>query len=782
MKSKSLLRRIISNPIIQAIVIYVSGAWVMIELLEYFIEHFNLNEQSRIIILIILLCGLPVALFLAWYLSREKERASLMPDGKTDITKTTEDKKPAGKLASFFKKSSLFLPGLIIALLLIVAGIRYFNRQAKIRWANEQALPEIEQRYNEMNFIAAFNLVQKADKYISKNPDFREWASITTTKLTILTDPSDADVYIREYTDVEGEWKKLGKTPIDSIKLPNSSFYLMRIEKPGYEDILAIAATRFDTLFRKLFSEGTIPPGMVYVEGYWDEVTDIFLKGENGFFMDRYEVTNKQFKEFVDAGGYRNPEYWKHEFIKNGKALTWEEAMAEFTDKSGRPGPAIWEASDFPDGQDNYPVSGVSWYEAAAYAEYVGKSLPTGDHWDSGAGFNFYNWPFTYFGSKKISISNFRGKGPEPVGSFQGISYFGCYDMAGNVREWCWNQTNSGRIISGGAWDDANYLFYSWSQLPPFDRSPENGFRCVQYINMDRIPETAFRPIKLNSKRDYSKEEPVPDDIFAIYKNQFLYDSTALDAIVEERDESPDDWTLEKITFNAAYGQERVSAYLYLPKNSKPPFQTLLYFPGVHAVWEKEFKNISYRTSNFDYILKNGRAVMYPIYKGTFERNDGLTAAMSDANLSHQYKDWLIAWTKDFSRSIDFLETRTDIDATKLGFLGWSWGGETGGNIPAVEERLKVNILIVGGFSGKALPEVYQINYLPRIKIPVLMLNGKYDPGRPYETNLKPFFDLLGTPEENKRLCLYETGHFVPKSEIIKETLDFLDKYLGPVK
>ena len=151
MKSKSLLRRIISNPIIQALVIYVSGAWVMIELLEYFIEHFNLNEQTRIIILIILLCGLPIALFLAWYLSREKDRASLMPDGMTNITKITEDNKPSGKFASIFKKPSLFLPGLIIALLLIVAGIRYFNRQAKIRWASEQALPEIEQLWNGFN-------------------------------------------------------------------------------------------------------------------------------------------------------------------------------------------------------------------------------------------------------------------------------------------------------------------------------------------------------------------------------------------------------------------------------------------------------------------------------------------------------------------------------------------------------------------------------------------------------------------------------------------------------
>jgi len=154
---------------------------------------------------------------------------------------------------------------------------------------------------------------------------------------------------------------------------------------------------------------------------------------------------------------------------------------------------------------------------------------------------------------------------------------------------------------------------------------------------------------------------------------------------------------------------------------------------------------------------------------------------MSDANSTHEYKDWLIKWVKDFSRSIDYLESRSDMDTSKIGFIGWSWGGEVGGIIPAVENRLKVSVLYVGGFTGNANPEVDIVNYLPRINIPVLMLNGKYDSSRPYEKNLKPFYNLLGTPKEDKYLLLYETGHFVPKNDLIKETLSFLDQYLGTV-
>jgi hypothetical protein len=62
------------------------------------------------------------------------------------------------------------------------------------------------------------------------------------------------------------------------------------------------------------------------------------------------------------------------------------------------------------------------------------------------------------------------------------------------------------------------------------------------------------------------------------------------------------------------------------------------------------------------------------------------------------------------------------------------------------------------------------------------MLNGKFDASFPYETSQKPLFELLGTSPENKRIFTYESGHFVPRDELIKETLNWLDKYLGPVK
>ena len=105
-----------------------------------------------------------------------------------------------------------------------------------------------------------------------------------------------------------------------------------------------------------------------------------------------------------------------------------------------------------------------------------------------------------------------------------------------------------------------------------------------------------------------------------------------------------------------------------------------------------------------------------------------------------------------------------------------------GAIIPAVEDRLKLCVLIRGGLSQiKKYPEATESNYVSHVTIPVLMLNGKYDFTFPYESTVIPMIDLLGTPEQHKKLVTYETEHYVPKSEITKETLNWLDRYFGPV-
>ncbi len=117
-----------------------------------------------------------------------------------------------------------------------------------------------------------------------------------------------------------------------------------------------------------------------------------------------------------------------------------------------------------------------------------------------------------------------------------------------------------------------------------------------------------------------------------------------------------------------------------------------------------------------------------------------------------------------------------------LAYYGFSWGASLGAILPAVEDRIRVSVLVAGGFEvGRALPEVDAVNFAPRVKVPTLMVNGRYDGFYAVETSQQPMFRLLGTRESDKRHVVHDSGHIPPRELMIKEVLDWLDRYLGPV-
>jgi cephalosporin-C deacetylase-like acetyl esterase len=196
-------------------------------------------------------------------------------------------------------------------------------------------------------------------------------------------------------------------------------------------------------------------------------------------------------------------------------------------------------------------------------------------------------------------------------------------------------------------------------------------------------------------------------------------------------------------------------------------------------------EEMSRYSTMIEFLPTSGRALMYPIYKGTYERNDGSLFWSAPSN-STNYRDHLIKWVQDFSRAVDYLETRDDIDPTRLAYFGYSWGGTMGAVVPAVETRLKASVLALAGFwLEPAPPEVDQINYAPRVTIPTLMLTGREDFLYPYEASQLPLFNLLGTPDEHKKLIAYEgISHEIyptKRHQLFEETLNWLDMYLGPV-
>ena len=685
---------------------------------------------------------------------------------------------PTVAVAQALRRPAISVPIVLCVIAVISLGIMLYRRNAKIHWAREQAIPEIIELTQKSNYPAAFSLAEQAEKYIPNEPRLsRLWPDLSRP-VTIHTTPQGADIYIKPYRD-GGNWQYLGRSPIEQRRMP-LQFLRWQVRKGGFEPVEvgswgAFLLKKSSEMHFTLFENGKTPPGMVWVEG---GTFSLWIPGLDGlptvtldpYWIDKFEVTNRDFKKFLDAGGYTTQRYWKQKFLKDGKELSWQQAVALFRDKTGRPGPSTWELSNYPEGQADYPVTGVSWYEAAAYAEFVSKSLPTVYHWDEAAG--------TRAASDIAPISNFSGKGLATVGSYLGLGPHGTYDMAGNAKEWCWNLSGNEnkRYVLGGAWNEPAYMFEDPDAQSPFTRSPEYGFRLAKYTAPP--PESAMGPLQ-GLFRDYRHEKPVSDDVFHAYRSLYAYDKAPLNSAVETVDDSSESWRKEKVSFDAAYGNERITAYIYLPRHGAPPYQTIVFFPGSNAIQTRSSQDLILK--GIDFMPRSGRAMVYPIYKSTYERGDALKDDI--AVPTNFYRDHVIAWSKDLGRTIDYLETRHDLRTNHLAYYGLSWGAAQAPVMISMEPRIKLAVLVGGGLDfGRPLPEVDPINFASRVKVPVLMINGRYDFFFPTETSQKPMFLSLGTPPRDKRHVVFEAGHVPPNDLMIKEILDWLDRYQGSVQ
>ncbi|MGE5715302.1 MAG: SUMF1/EgtB/PvdO family nonheme iron enzyme, partial [Acidobacteriota bacterium] len=631
---------------------------------------------------------------------------------------------------------------------------------SRARWARTVAAPEIERLSNHGDYGEAFLLTRQA---LDVLPDDRHlyqlWLDVSIPAV-VTTEPAGADVELAPYKTRTTSWFSLGRTPLNGVRIPRGLFRV-RISKAGFQTIDGSGTP--PALRYRLDPVNAVPSGMVRVVGDGDPVRAGLVGVPDDYWLDRFEVTNRQFKEFVDQGGYRRRDYWREPFIEGERSVPWEEAVDRFRDATGRPGPATWKSGTYLDGQAEFPVGGVSWYEAAAYAAFVGKSLPTIHHWYLAAGLGRF--------SDILWVSNFDGKGPAPVGSHAGLGPFGTYDMAGNVKEWCWTETDHRRFLLGGAWNEPMDMFADYDAKGPFERAPGYGFRLAKYIRP--LPPAVAAPVRIEALvPDVRKQKPVGDAVFAVYRRQYAYDRAPLNAVVEATEET-EIWRKHTIVFDAAYGGERMRAHLFLPKNGSPPYQTVVYFPTADAFRLRSSRDLSHRW--VDFIIQSGRAILYPVYKGTYER------ATFERMGPFAERELRIAWSRDLGRSIDYLETRSDIDRTRLAFYGVSEGAAAGVILSALEPRLKTTVLQGAGLGEPVAPEIDPLNYAPRVRIPTLMLNGRYDFDTPFEASQRPLFDLLGSPTGQKRHAVLEYAHALVIEAAAREILPWLDRYLGPV-
>jgi formylglycine-generating enzyme required for sulfatase activity len=662
------------------------------------------------------------------------------------------------------------------AVALAIALGFWIHRSSRQKWAREEAVPQINSLLDAKKRLAAAEVLTTAQSYLPSDPQLKQLADQNTTTVSITSSPPGATVEIQDYVTPPDAWHRLGVTPLNNIRIPKG-YFRWRVSKQGLGELVSAPVTRPKMNF-PLGEAQTWPKGMVLAPAHSWRGNAQFV-GWLGpyklpsYYVDRYEVTNRDYQAFVDSGGYEKQQYWTSEFIQNDGKLTWSEAMAQFRDSSGRPGPSTWAGGHYPEGKADYPVSGVSWFEASAYAAFAGKSLPVlVQRLDMAPG---------GLSPYVVPASNLASTALAPVGQYQGIGPYGTYDTGGNVSEWVANTVDANqRFVLGGSWKSPGYQYYSPQSLSPFDRSDDKGFRCVK--NLGPLPVEATTPLKRLS-RDLSGYKPVTDSVFEAYKLLYAYPTMPLNATSDGVVKETADWREEKVTIDTGYRGERMSVYLFLPKNVRPPYQTVLFFPSARIYFIPDNKggrqlgDINF----FDYVVQSGRALIYPIYESTYERALKFSLPRGDQSIQ-----LTTDWYKDAARSLDYLATRPDIDSSKLAFLGVSMGSADGVILATLlQDRLKTAIFLDGGyFPEPPPPGADQADFVTRMKKPVLMVNGRYDYTFPLDTAQNPFFAMLGTPPADKRHVLLDTPHDVTEErpQLTKTVLDWLDHYLGRVE
>jgi serine/threonine protein kinase/dienelactone hydrolase len=622
-------------------------------------------------------------------------------------------------------------------------------------------IPQIERYKTDEKYSAAVQLAEPWRHDFPEHPRLAELWHAVTVNWTVITNEPGARVSRKAYGVKDAKWEDLGLTPLDRLPVARGFFH-WKIEKDGFDAVEGCAGPEEVEIRRDLMPAGVTPSGMV-------RVTFQGPDGREGyFFIDRCEVTNREFKEFLDAGGYQRSELWRVPIMQDGKAIALDDAIKTFVDSTGRPGPAGWTNGTFPAGEENLPVRGISWYEAAAYAQFRSKALPTIEQWTAAASVDLV----TYIAPH----SNMNSDGPAPVGSYQAPSQFGVYDVAGNVKEWCLNATTRGRrVVCGGAWEDPTYLFDGNEFVDPLTRWPSLGLRCLRDVRSG----TKEPPTIVNEGSGVIEVPPAPSpEQLVQYKAVFRYNKQAkFNQTVVLDSSAATSYAHKIVEIDAAYASERLTLHIFLPKGHDAPYQTIVYFPGSGSQKADVFSLDHTDVSRAAAFVATGRAVCYPVYKGTFERRVSNTLGPEQGN------ELRVAQVKDLCRALDYLETRLDVfDMSRLVYVGFSWGAALGPLMMGIEDRFSVCVLVSGGlWRGANYPELEPKTYVRLLDKPVLMINGAAD-WKYFSLANRNARSSMPSPAEDKQHHIFPSaGHGVPLDEAQALIDTWLNEHFGPV-
>jgi len=690
----------------------------------------------------------------------------------------------------------------VAATVVVVGGAIVFpaRRRARVD-AARATLPQIESLAREGRYVEAYDFAVHAEGVLGEDTTLQRLIPEVSDVLTVRTEPSGAEVFaVSPGTTEPGVF--LGTTPIVEVRLPRGDHFLT-VKADGYVPVERLRSSTLARVGRvesvdedpfdivldlTLFPADSLPPETVFVPaGAYTLVSADAPAGASAdlgpFFIDRFEVTNADFREFVRAGGYSDGALWTLPIRHEGRTLTEGEAGALLRDRTGLPGPRNWTGQQFGEGTDRHPVSFVTRYEAAAYCAWKGKSLPTLFEWEKAArGGTFshmegvvFPWGLVEPGQSTEQRANFGGSGTVEVDAHPlGLSPYGAYAMAGNVREWMANATGDGFLAMGGSWQDPPYVFSSMATLDGMFASPALGFRCV--LRTGSVEAQGAGSIEL--ARRSPSYQPVDEATYRSFLTHYRHDPVDLQPETLETLEA-DDWTRHTVRFNGV-GEVPILAHLYLPAGTTPPYQTMVFIPGVSAFFGDRVDLQAEWMLGAN--IRAGRAMLTVVMEGMVGREWPPGRGLPESN-TIEFLDLMVRHSTELSLGLDYLETRDDIDMDRLSYVGLSWGAGSRAVLAAIDDRWDAVVFLGGGIDERVhptVPEALNVNFIPYIRVPKLLLNGRQDEEHPWLTRALPFWELLREPKE---LVLVDNEGHVPSLEVrIPAINDFLDRQFGPVR
>lgn len=673
-------------------------------------------------------------------------------------------------------------------LVLIMAGFAWRTVQ---RSEARTSLPAIEQLIADGDYDQAFAAARDAERWLADDSILQRLMAESSDLITVSSEPPGARIFVQRFDPavrLPPDSQEIGTTPLEAHRVPRGShrFSLHLEGRVPVERIVSTETTRETrpaasarevVLAARMLPTGEVPEGTVPVAGgAYALVSPDAPVGVattlDPFFIDRTEVTNAAYADFVRAGGYTVDEYW----VDSPGA-----DRSDFVDATGLPGPRVWVGQQFPEGAAQHPVATVNWHEAQAFCRSRGRRLPTVTEWEKTARdgqTSVYGtimpWGLQARSGSGSARANFSSSGPSAVDAYPfGISPYGAYGMAGNVREWLANPMGPGYASTGGSWDGPSYLYTEYSAEAGTFQSPGLGFRCA--VSQGEGDQGRGR-IDLDSRTP--TYTPVDEAEYRALLSHYAYDPRPANPRTTAIEDFPA-WTRERVWIDGV-GPDSVLLYFYAPRSAEPPYQTIVYVASSSTFATQTVpEEMEWALGP---TIQSGRAVLAVVLYGMIER-DFPAGYAAPAPPTVGFRDLMVRHATELRMGIDYALTRSDVAADKLAYLGVSFGAGSRMVFSAVDDRFNAVVYVGGGIDERVkptLPEADNVNFAPYVRAPKLLLNGRHDEEHGWLTRALPFWNLLSEPRE---LVLVEgAGHVVPLEARVPAINGFLDRTLGPVR